>query len=103
MTNRKDKRVAELKDSLLGKYRQSGGAPIVEEILGTLVANLAYRQTEGEDFRILGVEPGDPPELLEKVWRAKALFWHPDNQKTGNRDAYERVKAAYDRLKGEGK
>ena len=100
-TNRKDKRVAELKASLLEKYRQSGVAPIVEEMLGTFVANLAYRQTEGEDFRILGVEPGDPPELMEKVWRVKALFYHPDVPKTGNRDAYERVKAAYDRLKGE--
>jgi curved DNA-binding protein CbpA len=35
---------------------------------------------------------------MEKVWHAKALFWHPDNQKTGNREAYERVKAAYDRI-----
>ena len=103
MTNRKDKRVAELKDTFIHRYRESGAAPIVEELFGTLLARLAYRQTEGEDYRILGVEPGDPPELLEKVWRAKALFWHPDNQKTGNRDAYERVKAAYDRLKGEGK
>ena len=101
MTSRKDMRVAQLKDDLLQKYRQSGVAPIVEEVLGTFVANLAYRRTEGEDYRVLGVEPGDPPELVEKVWRAKALFWHPDNQKTGNREAYERVKAAYDRLKAE--
>ena len=99
--SRKDKKVEELKDSLLQKYRQSGVAPIFEEVVGTLVARLAYRTTEGEDFRILGVEPSDPPELWDKVWRAKALFWHPDNQKTGNRDAFERVKAAYDRLKGE--
>ena len=100
--SRKDKRVTELKDGFLQKYRQSGGAPIVAEVVGTLVARLAYRTTEGEDFRIVGVEPGDPPELIDKVWRVKALFWHPDNPKTGNREAYERVTAAYKRLKGEG-
>mgnify|MGYP001566599739 FL=1 len=99
--SRKEKRMAELKDRLLDRYRKSGVAPILEEVVGTFVANLAYRQTEGEDFRILGVEPGDPPELMEKVWRVKALFYHPDVPKTGNREAYERVKAAYDRLKGE--
>ena len=100
--SRKDKRVAELKDGLLHKYRQSGVGPIVEEVFDTLIAKLAYRQTDGQDYRIVGVEPDDPPELMEKVWRAKALFYHPDNPKTGNREAYERVKAAYDRLKGEG-
>lgn len=103
-SKRKEQRVAALKDGLLKKYRQSGVAPILEEVVGNIVANLAYRQelqAKGEDYRIVGVEPGDPPELMEKVWRAKALFYHPDNPKTGNRDAYERVKAAYDRLKGE--
>ncbi len=99
MASRKDRKVAEIKDELIQKYRQSGVAPIVEEIAGTFLANLAYRRTEGEDYRIVGVEPGDPPELVEKVWHVKALFWHPDNPKTGNREAYERVKAAYDRLK----
>lgn len=101
MTSRKEKRVAELKDSLLEKYRKSGVAPIVEEVVGNIVANLAYRQTEGQAYAILGVEPSDPPELVEKVWRVKALFYHPDNQKTGNREAYERIKAAYDRIQGE--
>ena len=99
--SRKEKRMAELKDRLLDRYRKSGVAPILEEVVGNFVANLAYRQTEGEDYKILGVEPGDPPELMEKVWRVKALFYHPDVPKTGNREAYERVKAAYDRLKGE--
>ena len=102
MVSGKEKRVAELKDSLLNRYRKSGVAPLVEEVVGNFVASLAYRQTEGEDYRILGVEPGDPPELMEKVWRVKALFYHPDNQKTGNRERFERVKAAYDRLKGLG-
>ena len=99
----KDKRVAELKDHLLHQYRESGVAPIVEEVFGNLLANWAYRRAEGEDYKILGVEPDDPPELMEKVWRAKALFYHPDNQKTGNREAYERVTAAYQRIKGEDK
>ena len=102
MASGKDKRVAELKDRLLQRYRESGVAPIVEEMVGNFVADLAYRKTQGEDYRIVGVEPDDPPELMEKVWRVKALFYHPDNQKTGNREAFERVKAAYDRLKGMG-
>ena len=101
-TSRKDKRVAELKDDVLQKYRESGVAPLVEEILATFLAKVAYRRTVGEDYRILGVEPDDPPELMEKVWRAKALYYHPDTPKTGNREAYERVTAAYQRIKGEG-
>ena len=100
--SRKEQRVAALKDDFLKKYRKSGVSPIVEEVIGTFMAKLAYRQTEGEDYRILGVEPGDPPELMDKVWRVKTLFWHPDNPNTGNREAYERVTAAYKRLKGEG-
>ena len=99
MASAKEKRMAELKDRLLDRYRKSGVAPILEEVVGNFVANLAYRQTEGEDYKILGVEPGDPPELMEKVWRVKALFYHPDNKKTGNREAYERIKASYDRIR----
>ena len=99
VSGRQERRVDELKTDFLKKYRESGVAPIVEEVLGNIVARLAYRHSEGEDYRILGVDPVDPPELVDKVWRVKALFYHPDNQKTGNREAFERVSAAYYRIK----
>ena len=104
MTGRgQERRVEEIKARLLQRYRESGVAPIVEEVLGNIVARLAYNYSQGEDYKIVGVEPGDPPELVDKVWRTKALFYHPDNQQTGNREAFERVAAAYARIKGEGR
>src|SRR3990167_9124050 len=29
-------------------------------------------------YAVLGVSPGDPMEMVEAVWRAKAKFYHPD-------------------------
>jgi hypothetical protein len=52
-----------------------------------------------DPHRILGVEPGDPWELVERVYRAKALVLHPDRQGTGNPEAFKRLKAAYEVLR----
>ena len=76
---------------------------MVEEILGNVVARVAYRLDLGKAYQIVGVESQDPPELAYNVWRVKAAFFHPDNQKTGNREAFERLAAAYARIKAEEK
>ena len=98
--HRDDPNIEALKDQFLKRYRESGMAPIVEEVLGGIVARLAYRYGLGDAYRVLGVDPEDPPELVDKVWHVKALFYHPD-KKTGNREAFERIAAAYARIKGE--
>jgi hypothetical protein len=102
MTRRRDPAIEALKERFLKQYRDSGLAPVVEEVLGNIVARLAYRYSLGEAYQIVGIEPGDPPELAYDVWRIKARFFHPDNQKTGNREAFERLAAAYARIQSEG-
>ena len=54
---------------------------------------------EVDPHRIVGVDPEDPWELIEKVYRAKAKVLHPDNKATGNEEAYKRLQAAYSTLK----
>jgi DnaJ-domain-containing protein 1 len=50
-------------------------------------------------YRILGVEPTDPPELMTKVYRAKARVLHPDTQGTGNDAAYKRLQEAWRQIR----
>jgi DnaJ-class molecular chaperone len=51
-----------------------------------------------DPYSILGVSPGDPPEMIEAVYRAKVKFLHPD-QPTGNADAFIRLQQAYHQIK----
>jgi curved DNA-binding protein CbpA len=46
---------------------------------------------------ILGVEPDDPPEVIEGAARALAEQTHPDTP-GGDREVFERVQAAKDLL-----
>ena len=48
---------------------------------------------DSDPYRILGVEPGDPPELVTAVFRAKAKVLHPD--KGGDPEQFKRLHAAY--------
>lgn len=58
-----------------------------------------WKQGRGRDrqdsdpYRILGVEPGDPPELVTAVFRAKVKILHPD--KGGDPEQFKRLHAAY--------
>ena len=51
-------------------------------------------------YSILGVSPGDPQDLIEAVWRAKAKYYHPDVP-TGNVDKFQQLKQAYDAIRQE--
>ena len=63
-----------------------------------------WKETRGSDrrdndpYRILGVEPGDSPELVTAVFRAKAKILHPDH-KTGDAEKFKRLRAAYNAIK----
>lgn len=69
----------------------------VKEFLG-LIMPLAPAP-EVDPHRIVGVDPEDPWEVIEKVYRAKAKAFHPDTKVTGNEEAYKRLQAAYATLK----
>ena len=98
----KEDRVNAIKADLLQRYRRSGAGPLVEELLGSAVANLVYSRTEAEVYHIVGVEPGDPQELIHQVYRVKAAFWHPDNKASGDPEMFKRLQSAYERLSRRG-
>ncbi len=81
-----------------------GGAELLAS-LGKFAAAMAPPPgEEPEDpYRILGVNRGDPPKLIEGVYRAKARVLHPDNKETGDAEAFKRLKAAYDQVRNGGK
>lgn len=54
-------------------------------------------QQDNNPYLIVGVEPGDPPELVTAVFRAKAKILHPD--KGGDKEQFKRLKAAYDAIR----
>jgi DnaJ-class molecular chaperone len=54
---------------------------------------------EADPYQIVGVTPEDPWAMVEKVYRMKAKFLHPDTKETGNEEAYKRLQAAYATLK----
>jgi len=51
-----------------------------------------------DPWRILGVNPEDPPELVKAVYRAKSKVLHPDAKGTGNADAFKRMRDAYEEI-----
>ena len=53
---------------------------------------------DSDPYRILGVEPGDTPELVTAVFRTKAKILHPDH-KTGDAEKFKRLRAAYDAIR----
>lgn len=72
-----------------------------EERLEEVLRNLRVRMRDQigivkeDPFVILGVSPGDTAELITAVYRVKARYFHPDNQKTGNASAFKRLQSAY--------
>ncbi len=54
---------------------------------------------DSDPYRILGVEPGDPPELVTAVFRAKVRILHPD--KGGDPEHFKRLHAAYKAVKAQ--
>lgn len=59
----------------------------------------AADRPRGEDYRVLGVEPGASPEEVRAAYREKARTLHPDHG--GDEDDFSRVNEAYRRLKRE--
>jgi DnaJ domain/Bacterial regulatory protein, Fis family len=57
------------------------------------------RVSRGDDpYRLLGVRPDAPPEVIEAAWKALAKQYHAD--RTGGSDAkMQQINAAHDQLK----
>lgn len=63
----------------------------------TVADRAAARKEELLDaYDILGVSPEDPMELVEKVYRNKSMYYHPD--KGGDAEKFKRLTRAYERI-----
>jgi molecular chaperone DnaJ len=51
-------------------------------------------------YTILKVKYGDPIEIIKKTYRELAKIYHPDNQKTGSKEEFNKVHSAYKMLTG---
>ena len=47
-------------------------------------------------YFILGVTPGDPPDLIKAVYLKKATFYHPDHG--GDKERFTQLQQAYDTI-----
>lgn len=59
--------------------------------------------TVTEAYTILGVTTTATDSDIKSAWRTLVRRYHPDNQVTGDRTAFERVQAAYDVLRAQSK
>jgi hypothetical protein len=50
-------------------------------------------------YDIVGASPDDPFEMIEAVYKKKALYYHPD--KGGNPERFKRLTEAYELIKGQ--
>jgi len=66
----------------------------VREILSFL---RSVRKPRYDPFAELGVDPDSPDELIEKVYRLKASFFHPDRS-TGDEEKMRRLNKAYEEV-----
>ena len=90
-------------DEVADLYHRCGLDQRVATLLGQLLsvspqpsaAAPAAGAPSWDPYRVVGVEPGDPPEMIEAVYRAKARFRHPDNQQYGNLETFQRLHQAY--------
>lgn len=103
-----------------------GGEPVFGLVFGLIAGIFAldfYRRGEGGEngeerqqkreetenlageYRLLGLEPGAPLELVRKTYRALAAQFHPDTgaplsaeQRKASEEAFLRIRAAYERI-----
>ncbi len=78
-------------DQLVTKY----GAGVRQFLDG----QLPTKNLPPSPYRILGVELGDPPKLVEEVYRLKSKWFHPDNISTGDVARFKRLTAAHEAIK----
>lgn len=53
-------------------------------------------QTQGHDlYEVLQVSPGAHPLIITKAFRLLAALYHPDNQHTGDEEAFKQLAQAY--------
>lgn len=75
-------------------------ADAAQEIYDWYKEGRGRARQDSDPYRILGVEPGDPPELVTAVFRAKAKVLHPD-KKAGDAEKFKRLDAAYKAVKAQ--
>lgn len=92
-------------------YRQSGVQKEIENAMAGWLQHLvgqfvmpvitppqAVYPMAPDPYLVMGVSPGDPPEMIEAVYRIKAKFLHPDRP-TGNAEAFIQLQQAYQQIK----
>lgn len=97
-TSREEKARA---DGFLKFYRESGIAPMAEQIIAEGIARVQALLNDDDHWRIVGVYPTDPLPLIESVYKAKAKYYHPDAQGGGNEPAFLKLTEAYATIKEE--
>ncbi|MBI4571791.1 MAG: J domain-containing protein [candidate division NC10 bacterium] len=71
------------------------GVKCLDGLRGVISALAGPGDEPLDPYRVLGVAPTDPPELVRAVYRAKCKVLHPDNKATGNAEAYKCLQTAY--------
>jgi len=72
--------------------------------LGQFARTVAPGLSEADDpYRILGVQPGDRPEMIRAVYRTKSKVLHPDTKITGDAEAFKKLQWAYAQFQQQGR
>ena len=111
-----------LRDEMMRAYKDSGAQKRIDQVVAGFVEQVITRMVPPEflqpvemappppppappkppatpnAYAIVGVSPGDPQELIDAVYRAKAKYLHPDNP-GGSADAFMTLKTAYDSIR----
>ena len=78
---------------LLETIRRLSGNPEVRALFSEL---LQEARRADDPWRIVGVDPDDPPELIREVYLTKMKHYHPD--RGGNPHKAARLTEAYRRI-----
>lgn len=57
-----------------------------------------YRITESQALEILGLKAGSDKAEIKRAYHILAKKYHPDNELTGKKEAYELIRSAYELL-----
>jgi DnaJ-class molecular chaperone len=57
-----------------------------------------YVLTDSQALEILGLKDGRDKAAVKRAYHALAKKYHPDNELTGKKEAYELIRAAYEHL-----